>query len=111
MAAASGVVGSCAEIREEMPMADISRLPRPRADLWDWQLIGACRTSDSDLFFHPENERGRARERREVAAKAVCGRCPVLDRCRELALSVVEPYGIWGGMSEAERIRILETSQ
>lgn len=92
-------------------MADFSRLPRPRADLWEWQLLGACRTSDSDLFFHPENERGQARERREAAAKAVCGGCPVLERCREHALSVGETYGVWGGMSEAERLTILATTR
>jgi WhiB family transcriptional regulator, redox-sensing transcriptional regulator len=92
-------------------MADFSRLPRPRADLWDWQLLGSCRASDSDLFFHPENERGQARERRETAAKAVCGGCPVLERCRDHALSVGETYGVWGGMSEAERLKILATTR
>ncbi|PZS34648.1 MAG: hypothetical protein DLM59_04325 [Pseudonocardiales bacterium] len=85
-------------------MADIRRLPRPHAHLWEWQLLGACRASDSDLFFHPENERGQARERREVAAKAVCDRCPVLERCREHAFSVGEAYGVWGGTTESERV-------
>ena len=27
-------------------MADISRLPGPNADIWDWQLIGLCRGED-----------------------------------------------------------------
>ncbi|MEP6695299.1 MAG: WhiB family transcriptional regulator [Pseudonocardiales bacterium] len=92
-------------------MADIRRLPSPRADLWDWQLQGACRGSDSDLFFHPENERGQARERREAAAKAVCDRCPVLQRCREHALTVGESYGVWGGMSESEREGMLTAAR
>ena len=43
-------------------MADISRLPGPNADIWDWQLRGACRGEDPDTFFHPEGERGPARE-------------------------------------------------
>jgi WhiB family redox-sensing transcriptional regulator len=84
-------------------MADIRRLPLPRVEAWEWQLLGACRGSDNELFFHPENERGQARGRREAAAKAVCGRCRVLARCREHALTVGEPYGVWGGMSESER--------
>ena len=46
-------------------MADISRLPGPNADIWDWQLSGACRGEDPDAFFHPEGERGPAREARE----------------------------------------------
>lgn len=88
-------------------MADIRRLPNPHADAWEWQLLGACRGADGDLFFHPENERGPARSRREAAAKAICFTCPVLARCREHALSVREPYGVWGGMSETEREALL----
>ena len=57
-------------------MADISRLPGPVADVWDWQLQGTCRTSDPDVFFHPEGERGPARVNRELAAKAVCATLP-----------------------------------
>jgi WhiB family redox-sensing transcriptional regulator len=88
-------------------MADISRLPGPNADLWDWQLLGACRAEDPSVFFHPEGERGSARARREAAAKAICARCPVLDACASHALAVREPYGVWGGMSEDDRDAIL----
>ena len=35
-------------------MADVSRLPGPNADIWDWQLIGLCRGEDPNVFFHPE---------------------------------------------------------
>jgi WhiB family redox-sensing transcriptional regulator len=84
-------------------MADISRLPGPVADVWDWQLQGTCRTSDPDVFFHPEGERGPARVNRELAAKAVCATCPVIQQCAAHALAVREPYGVWGGMSEEER--------
>jgi WhiB family redox-sensing transcriptional regulator len=84
-------------------MADISRLPGPVADIWDWQLSGACRNADPDLFFHPEGERGPRKAARDAAAKAVCGTCPVLAQCREHALRVREPYGVWGGLTEDER--------
>ena len=40
-------------------MAEISRLPGPIADLWDWQMDGACRRTNPDVFFHPEGERGQ----------------------------------------------------
>ena len=43
----------------------------------DWQLRGSCRGTDSDLFFHPEGERGQARSSREESAKEVCLHCPV----------------------------------
>ncbi|UYP17961.1 WhiB family transcriptional regulator [Rhodococcus sp. Z13] len=78
-------------------------LPGPNADLWDWQMHGKCRGVDSSVFFHPDGERGRARAQRENRAKELCRTCPVLVQCREHALAVGEPYGIWGGMSETER--------
>jgi WhiB family transcriptional regulator, redox-sensing transcriptional regulator len=84
-------------------MAEITRLPGTNADLWDWQLRGACRGADPDIFFHPEGERGSARRNRERAAKVVCAGCPVVAECAAHALSVREPYGVWGGMSEEDR--------
>ena len=90
-------------------MADISRLPGPNADLWDWQLVSACREADPDLFFHPEGERGPSRSSREAAAKQVCAACPVLRQCRAHALAVREPYGVWGGLSEDDREAIYAT--
>jgi WhiB family redox-sensing transcriptional regulator len=47
-------------------MTDISRLPGPQSDLWEWQLQGACRSQDTELFFHPEGERGPRRSNREA---------------------------------------------
>ena len=88
-------------------MADISRLPGPNADLWDWQLRGSCRTVDPNLFFHPEGERGASRAARDRSAKQVCLSCPVRPQCAAHALAVREPYGVWGGMSEDDREAIL----
>jgi WhiB family redox-sensing transcriptional regulator len=84
-------------------MTDISRLPGTALDNWEWQQDGACRAEDTELFFHPDNERGPSRVARESAAKAVCARCPVILQCREHALASHEPYGVWGGLSEPER--------
>ncbi len=83
-------------------MPELSRLPQPVTESWDWQLSGLCRGMDSGLFFHTPNERGTARRAREAVAKQVCARCPVLRRCREHALAVEETYGIWGGLGESE---------
>lgn len=87
-------------------MADISRLPAPTADQYDWQFQGACRGEDPEAFFHPEGERGPSRAAREAKAKAICATCPVIQQCAAHALSVREPYGIWGGMSEDDREEI-----
>ena len=88
-------------------MSNVSRLPGPSADVWDWQRNGACRGRDSAQFFHPDGERGASRLRREMAAKAVCRACPVRAECAAHALSAREPYGVWGGFTEAERVRLL----
>ena len=90
------------------PMSEISRLPKPIADLWEWQYSGACQELPTEMFFHPDGERGPRRRNRENAAKAVCAACPVIQQCREHALSVQEPYGIWGGLNEDERLAILD---
>jgi len=91
-------------------MTEVSRLPKPVAASWEWQQQGACRSLPTEMFFHPENERGPRRKAREMAAKAVCNSCPVIAECRAHALAVQEPYGIWGGLSEEERLEIISRS-
>lgn len=86
-------------------------LPGPNTDFWDWQLHSACRGQASEVFYHPDGERGHARTQRENRAKAICYSCPVLTQCREHALRVAEPYGIWGGMSESERNALLRSAR
>ena len=88
-------------------MAEIARLPGPGIDIYEWQLHAACRGMDSDTFFHPPGERNHARSDRIAKAKAICRQCPAISECRQHALSVREPYGIWGGLSEEERARHL----
>lgn len=88
-------------------MASISRLPMPLQDTYDWQYDGACRAVDPETFFSPDAERGPRRRKREAAAKALCAVCPVIDACRDHALRVQEPYGVWGGLSINERDLIL----
>lgn len=89
-------------------MPQPQQLPGPNADMWDWQMKGVCRGVDSSVFFHPDGELGRARAEREMRAKALCRQCPVIVQCRTHALSVGEPYGIWGGLGESEREMLLK---
>ncbi|MFV0460364.1 MAG: WhiB family transcriptional regulator [Actinomycetales bacterium] len=88
-------------------MAEISRLPGPMADLWEWQYQGSCRDLDDTLFFHPEGERGPRRRQRDAAAVAICRNCPVIEKCRAHALRARESYGVWGGLTEDDRERLL----
>lgn len=86
-------------------------LPGPNADCWDWQLRAECRGVDSSVFYSPEGEHGYARWRREEDAKRLCRQCVVLTECRSHALAFAEPFGVWGGLSEGQRARLLGTSR
>lgn len=88
-------------------VAHIGRLPVPVTAVWEWQLQAACRTVSSATFFHPWGERGAARDERVRRAKEVCAECPVIAACRRHALQVQEQYGVWGGLSEEERLVML----
>lgn len=78
---------------------------------YDWQSRGLCRGNHAHLFFPPSTfERKEERERREMRAKAICNVCPVLVECREYALAIREPFGIWGGLTEADRRELLARS-
>lgn len=73
-----------------------------------WHLQARCRGPESVLFFPPSlPERRDEREEREARAKEICATCPVHRECLEFALRVREPHGIWGGLTEAERRRML----
>lgn len=69
-----------------------------------WQPTALCSGNHSHLFFPPSTqERKDERQRREIRAKAVCQVCPVVLECQDYSMTIKEPYGIWGGMTETER--------
>ncbi|ELB91079.1 transcription factor WhiB [Rhodococcus wratislaviensis IFP 2016] len=88
------------------PPLPIPKDPFPAAvtvDSGEWWVRAACRGADLSVFFSPDGERRSARDRREARARQICQVCPVLVRCRDHALTVGESYGVWGGMTEADR--------
>lgn len=73
-----------------------------------WRQKAACRGPSQSIFFPPERtERRRDKRRREQRAKEICTECPVLFPCRDYAVSINEPYGIWGGLTESERRQVV----
>lgn len=84
------------EIREghEHPVI----LPAPLAIEWEWQQLAKCRGHDTDVFFTGPTT--------EVEAKSICNSCPAITACLDHALSANEPYGVWGGATPSERIRM-----
>jgi WhiB family redox-sensing transcriptional regulator len=70
----------------------------------EWRERAACLPYPSVLFFGlDDNEAPADRRAREEQAKAICATCVVKQECLEYALTMREPYGIWGGLTEVER--------
>ena len=73
-----------------------------------WRADARCRKDSAVHFFAPGHlERREDKQRREAAARALCAVCPVRVECLDYALVVQEPHGIWGGLNELERRRLL----
>ena len=64
-----------------------------------WATRGACVSMDPDGFFVQGAE--------QHAVKAACGACPVRTECLADALDNRVDFGVWGGMTERERRRLL----
>jgi WhiB family redox-sensing transcriptional regulator len=64
-----------------------------------WFDDAACR-GRSDLFFTFDPTK-------IAQAKAICAECPVRPECRAFALDTRQEYGVWGGMDETQRMRML----
>ncbi len=84
-----------------MPQQPLAQVPLDSK--WHWQELGHCRNADPLLFFHPQNERGSSRSRRDQSAKRVCALCTVRLECADYAIRAREPFGVWGGLSEDDR--------
>ena len=61
----------------------------------DWPTLAACQNGDPDALFVQGAEQN--------VAKRICRSCPVIEQCRRHALATHEPYGVWGGLTAAER--------
>lgn len=73
-----------------------------------WRSAASCRRTDAVHFYAPPHfERREERQARERAARALCGQCPVQRACLDYSLMVQEPHGIWGGLNEQQRRRLL----
>ncbi|MCU1612554.1 MAG: WhiB family transcriptional regulator, partial [Frankiales bacterium] len=62
-----------------------------------------CRKAERpDVMYPDPTDQVRLR-----TAKQWCDRCPVTSRCADWALDNREQFGVWGGLSEAERRQML----
>lgn len=53
---------------------------------------------DADMWFRDDNAS-------IAAAKAICARCPIRDRCAEAGRD--EAWGVWGGLDAGERLGLM----
>jgi len=85
------------------PRLSADRVPEPT-----WRVNASCRQKNASYFFAPSTPESRQERRdREGAARELCRACPVQSPCLDYALAVQEPHGIWGGLNELERRRVL----
>jgi WhiB family redox-sensing transcriptional regulator len=69
-----------------------------------WRLAAACRSAEPDIFF-PLSASGRSLD--QIAqAKAVCAGCRVRAECLAFALRTNQAHGVWGGLTEEERLSL-----
>jgi WhiB family redox-sensing transcriptional regulator len=87
-------------------MSTSTAVTRPTRDLRpDWRDNAACRDADPELFF-PDGDVRSARAQVKTA-KLICRGCPVSAICLGWALASGQEAGIWGGLTEDERRRLL----
>lgn len=68
-----------------------------------WMEYGICQNRDEDAkIFFPEPGNNAAQ------AKKMCGRCPVRTKCLEWSITTRQMYGIWGGVAEKKRRRMMQ---
>lgn len=77
---------------------------QPEAATANWRNKAKCRGSDPDMFFPESKDKQYAKK-----ALAVCHKCEVKDDCLDHAIENNEKYGVWGGMTPAERDMISRT--
>ncbi|HEY7106307.1 MAG TPA: WhiB family transcriptional regulator [Acidimicrobiia bacterium] len=65
-----------------------------------WRQYARCLGSDPEIF-HPHADDPAER------AKAICAICPVREPCLEYAITAREKQGVWGGLTEKERRRLI----
>ena len=68
-----------------------------------WRSEAACLDVEDPEIFFPIKKSQKAAK----AAKELCKRCVSRDDCLAYALEHEEPFGVWGGLTEDERKRLL----
>lgn len=86
--------------------SDSSRRTGSLSDIHAWKDKAECIQVDPVVFYGSSETLPMSRA--EVAqARSVCYLCPVRRQCLAEALDTSEGWGVWGGLTPAERFRAL----
>lgn len=70
----------------------------------DWKSLAACKSMDPAIFFPTDYDKVGIEK-----AKSICNVCPVKYQCREYAIQVRCEYGVFGGTTWKERVKIIRS--
>jgi WhiB family redox-sensing transcriptional regulator len=75
---------------------------------WEWMKDAACKPDpDNEVYitwlFFPDSEK----DPHVADAKDVCNSCGVQQECLKYAMDTRQVYGIWGGLTEEERRKLV----
>lgn len=73
-----------------------------------WKLHGACAGHPAPDIWHTEQPGNGWQPR---LAKKICAECPVLNQCFEYSIANEEPFGIWAGVTQTQRRRIIQAAR
>ncbi|MGQ4511341.1 WhiB family transcriptional regulator [Streptomyces sp. DW26H14] len=73
--------------------------PRSIVPALAWQESALCAQTGPEFFFPAPGSSTRE-------AKRLCGACPEREACLAYALEHDERFGVWGGLSEHERLNL-----
>jgi WhiB family redox-sensing transcriptional regulator len=85
-----------------MPINTTITTPTTEDEL-SWQESALCAQAGPEFFFPAPGSSTRE-------AKQLCGACEGRVACLEYALANDERFGVWGGLSEKERLRLKRAS-
>jgi WhiB family transcriptional regulator, redox-sensing transcriptional regulator len=86
--------------RERSGGIDVDDLPNNPSPPDMWQDAAACFGIDPDVFFPTSEEEAGP-------ALAYCSICGIRETCLAWALKNGERYGVWGGLTEQQRRRVV----
>ncbi len=65
-----------------------------------WQAFARCKGVPAEVFYPLTDEEAEE-------PKAICAKCPVREACLEYAIAAREKDGVWGGLTDRERRRLI----